>query len=212
MPIKSKPKKKRTRNPVETRAKLIKATIELVSEKGAAALSLKEAASRAKVSRGVAYMHFVDREQLLTEARAWIAEGLQNGVTRFEEGTSLHDRTFYTTKVALSHPEACKLLIESAMAGTDLDRGHPLYNLVLRLLKELQASGRARPGMDVEMMTYIMFGSIAATIVFGAQRKGDDPDWLSERFANEWNRIMEQGIYKPGSRLTETGSPQKRDF
>src|ERR1700743_3524324 len=64
----SKPKK-RVRDPVLTRAKLLQATIELVTEKGAAALSLKEAARRAKVSRGVAYLHFDDREQLLHEAQ-----------------------------------------------------------------------------------------------------------------------------------------------
>jgi AcrR family transcriptional regulator len=90
-------KKKRIRNPVETRAKLLKATMELVAENGAAALSLKEAARRAKVSRGVAYLHFEDRGQLLEEARSWIAEGLQEGVRRFDRNASLHDRTFYTT-------------------------------------------------------------------------------------------------------------------
>jgi AcrR family transcriptional regulator len=206
----SKSKKKRTRNPVATRAKLLQATIELVSEKGAAALSLKEAASRAKVSRGVAYMHFDDREQLLNEAKTWISEGLQEGVTRFEEGTSLHDRTFHTTKIVLTHPEASKLMITSAMAGTDLDRGHPLYKLVMKMLMELKASGRARPDIDVEIMTYIMFGSIASTIMLGAQRKGDDIDWLAERFANEWDRMMEVGMFAPGMLPELSGSKQAR--
>src|ERR1700753_2540273 len=99
-------KKKRIRNPVETRAHLLRATVELVAEKGAAALSLKEAAHRAQVSRGVAYMHFEDREQLLNEAKTWISEGLQDGFKRFDRNASLHDRTFYSTKLVLSHPEA----------------------------------------------------------------------------------------------------------
>jgi AcrR family transcriptional regulator len=49
MPLNKKvAKKKRTRNPIETRAKLLQATIDLVTEKGPEALSLKEAARRAK--------------------------------------------------------------------------------------------------------------------------------------------------------------------
>lgn len=190
-----KPRKKRIRNPVETRAKLLQATIELVTEKGAAALSLKEAARRAKVSRGVAYLHFDDRDQLLDEAKTWISEALQEGVTRFAKNMSLHDSTFHTTRLVLNHPEASKLLITAAMVGTDLYHDHPLYKLVLTRLKELQASGKARADIDVEILTYIMFGSIASTIMLGAQHKGVNVDTLAERFTNEWNRILKEGIF-----------------
>ena len=188
-------KKKRVRNPVETRAKLLRATIELVSEKGAAALSLKEAALRANVSRGVAYLHFDDREQLLNEAKAWISEGLQNGVKRFEGSESLHDRTFYTTRLVLAHPEASRLMITAAMEGADLDRQHPLYKLVLNMLKGLKESGKARADIDLEILTCIFFGSIAAKIMLGAQRKNDDIDLLAKRFTTEWNRILQEGIF-----------------
>ena len=69
-------KTKRTRDPPKTRAKLLQPRFALVGEKGAAALSLKEAASRAKVSRGAAYIHFEDRDQLLKEATTWISDRL----------------------------------------------------------------------------------------------------------------------------------------
>lgn len=204
-------KKKRIRNPVMTRAKLLQATIELVAEKGAAALSLKEAANRAKVSRGVAYMHFEDRDQLLNEAKAWISEGLQDGVKRFDANASIHDRTFHNTKLVLSHPEASKLMLSAAMAGTDLDREHPLYKLVLRMLKELKASGKVRPDLDLEIITYIMFGSIASTIMLGAQRKGDDLDELAERFTNEWNRILHHGIFAKVADREDNTSRRSRE-
>jgi len=205
-----KAKTKGIRNPLATRAKLLRATIELVSEKGAAALSLKEAANRANVSRGVAYLHFEDREQLLEEAKTWISEGLQASLTLFGEDTPWHDRTFRTTKIVLTHPEASKLLIDAAMAGTDLDRGHPLYKLVLNLLKELKTSGRLRADIDIEIMTYIMFGSIAGTIILGAQRKGDDIDSLAERYATEWDNMIERGFFAPGFRLGREDSKPKR--
>jgi AcrR family transcriptional regulator len=195
----SRVKKKRTRNPVATRAKLLQATIELITEKGAAALSLKEAALRANVSRGVAYMHFEDREQLLNEAKVWISEGLQEGIQRFGKAGSLHDRTFYNTKLVLSHPEAAKLMITAAMAGTDLAAEHPLHKLVLNMLKELKANGKVRADIDLEIMTSIMFGSIASTIMLGEQRKGDDLDELAERFTREWSRILRDGIFVKGA-------------
>lgn len=212
MTRKSKSKRPRVRNPVETRVKLMRATMELVTEKGAAALSLKEAARRANVSRGVAYLHFEDRDQLLSEAQQWISEGLQNGVKHFEADASLHDRTFYTTKLVLDHPEASKLMITAAMGGTDLDRQHPLYKLVSNMLRGLKESGKARPDIDLEVLTYIMFGSIASTIMLGAQRKGDDMDWLSERFTHEWNRILQEGIFlhgAPDAAATDGGGKRK---
>jgi AcrR family transcriptional regulator len=201
----SKANKKRVRNPVETRAKLLQATIELVSEKGAAALSLKEAAHRAKVSRGVAYLHFDDREQLLNEAKTWISEGLQDGVKRFEDGASLHDRTLYTTKLVLTHPEASRLMITAAMGGADLDRQHPLYKLVLNMLKGQKETGEVRADIDLEILTCIFFGSIAAKIMLGAQRKDDDVDLLAERFTTEWNRILQGGIFIPAAPRAAAG-------
>lgn len=206
--------KKRVRNPVQTRAKLLQATIDLVAEKGADALSLKEAARRAKVSRGVAYLHFDDRDQLLHEAKTWVATRLQESVQQFAPDVSLHDRTFHTTKLVLQHPEGSKLMIAAAMAGKDLDRQHPLYKLVTRMLKELKASGKVRADIDVEILTYIMFGSIASTIMLGAQRKGADLDDLTERFTNEWNRVLTAGIFVkragPPRSLTTAGVKLKK--
>jgi AcrR family transcriptional regulator len=204
-------KKKRIRNPGATRAKLLQATIDLVNEKGPDALSLKEAARRAQVSRGVAYLHFDDRDHLLEEAKTWISKRLQEGVTRFN-GASLHDRVVYTTKVVLDNPEASKLMIAAALAGKGLDPQDPLYKLVSKMLKELKASGLARPEIDLEILTYIMFGSTAATIMLGEQHKGGDMGELAERFTNEWSRILRDGIFVKGSRRKVFSShpPAKR--
>ena len=142
--IRESQKKQRIRNPIQTRAKLLQATVDLVADKGPEALSLKEAAQKANLSRGVAYQHFKDRDHLLREAKSWISNRLQDGVTRFI-GASLHDRVVYTTKLVLDNPEASKLMIADALAGRDLDPHHPLYKLVMKLLRQLIASGEASP-------------------------------------------------------------------
>ena len=191
------------RNPVQTRAKLLQAAIDLVANEGAGALSLKEVAKKANLSRGVAYQHFKNRDHLLREAKNWISSRLQDGVTRFV-GASLHDRVIYTTKLVLDNPEASKLLIADALAGRDLDPDHPLYKLVLKMLKQLIASGKARADMDLEIMTYIMLGTIATTIMLGAQHRPSDRDALAERFTNEWRHILRDGI------LTQDARPSAR--
>jgi AcrR family transcriptional regulator len=188
-------KKKRVRNPVETRARLLRATMELVIEKAAAALSLKEAAHRANLSRAVAYLHFEDRDQLLHEATAWTSEGLQAGVKRFERGATIRDGILYNTKLILTHPEASKLMITAAMAGADLDRQHPLYKLILNMLKDLKDSGNARNDVDLEILTYIMFGMIASALMLGSQRETNNIDQLAQRFANEWAGILERDMF-----------------
>jgi len=149
---------------------------------------------------------------LLNEAKNWIAGRLKEGVEQFDRDASIHDRTFYTTKLVLEHPEASKLMITAAMAGTDLDRRHPLHKLVTKMLKELKDSGKVRADMDLEILTYILFGSIASTIMLGQQNKGGDIDDLSERFTNEWNWILFEGIFNsPGKRkVSPLGAPRKR--
>ena len=191
-------KKQRIRNPIQTRAKLLQATVDLVADKGPEALSLKEAAQKANLSRGVAYQHFKDRDHLLREAKSWISNRLQDGVTRFN-GASLYDRVIYTTKLVLDNPEASKLMIADALAGRDLDPHHPLYRLVMKMLRQLIAIGKARADIDLEIVTYIMLGTIATTIMLGEQHKGGDLNALAERFTNEWRHILLGGIFAKGT-------------
>jgi len=65
-----------------SRAALMKAAVDLVSEQGSAAVSLSDIAKAADVSRQLVYQHFGDRDTLLLEAaldlarRELLAEGL----------------------------------------------------------------------------------------------------------------------------------------
>ena len=53
---------------------LTSAALELVREGGAAAVSMREVAQRAGVSRAAPYHHFRDKEQLLASVPLWPAE------------------------------------------------------------------------------------------------------------------------------------------
>jgi AcrR family transcriptional regulator len=187
-------KKQRIRNPSQTRTKLLQATVDLVADKGHHALSLKEAARRANLSRGVAYQHFRDRDHLLSEAKRWISNRLAEGVKRIAD-TTLEERVLYGAKLVLNNPEAAKLLIADALAGRDLGTNHPLFKLVLKTLKGLKASGVAREDIDPEVLTYITLSSNAAILMLGQARRGRSADVTAERFAKEWIGLLRGGMF-----------------
>ena len=188
-------KKKRIRDPEKTREKLLQAAVDLVSEKGPDALSLKEVAIRADVSRSVTYLHFEDRDHLLTEAKAWIATQLKEGVILFDEGAPLYERIFHTTRVVLENPELSRAMMMDALTQGELDRRHPLYKTVKKRLSVLVKQGKLAPKADLEVRTYIHLGVIAATLLFEKQHRGENSDALAKRFAKEWSEILQHGMF-----------------
>jgi AcrR family transcriptional regulator len=186
-------KKKRIRNPARTRLKLLQATIDVVADKGPEALSLKEAALRAKLSRGVAYQHFRDRDHLLAEAKRWISTRLAEGV-RLMEAAPIEERTRVGARLVLNNRDAAKLMIADALAGKDFSTRHPLYKLVKKMLKDSMAQGVMRKDIDLEVLIYIMLGTNATMLMLGETHRGVDSDELADRFAAEWSRILSRGI------------------
>jgi AcrR family transcriptional regulator len=202
--------KQRIRNPAQTRAKLLQATIALLAEKGPDALSVKEAARVANVSRGVAYQHFEDRDHLLREAKTWISDRLSEFAVALDPA-SLEDRVSQVARLVLNNREASKLVIVDALAGGDLAAEHPMYKLILQTLEDFKASGDARSNIDVEVLSFIMLGSVATIIMLSRLGKGGDVDSLAERFTAEWARILRHGIFAEGkSRATGSshGAPK----
>ncbi|WP_428310623.1 TetR/AcrR family transcriptional regulator [Hydrocarboniphaga sp.] len=188
------PQKPRSRNPVQTRARLLQATIDLVAEKGADALSLKEAARVAKVSRGVAYQHFDDRDHLLREAKAWLSERLSESLHGELDPATMEDRVYGVARQVMNNREASRLLIADAMAGKDLQKDHPLYRLLLDSLERFRTSGNARQDMDLEILSSILVGVVASIIMLSYQ-DNSDVDKMARRFTAEWTRILRHGIF-----------------
>jgi AcrR family transcriptional regulator len=187
-------RKKRIRNPELTRAKLLQAAVDLVADKGAEALSLKEVAQRAEVSRSVTYLHFKDRDHLLRETKQWITDQLQRGVTRFDETTPLYERTLHTVGLVLENPEVSRAMMVDALTKGELNNKHPLYRLVMERLRYLQKNGKLARDCDLEVRTYIHLGSIAATLLFEKQNEGEDMEKLAARFTREWTGILQSSM------------------
>jgi AcrR family transcriptional regulator len=204
------PRKTRIRNPEQTRAKLLQATIDLLADKGADALSLKEVAHVAKVSRGVAYQHFKDRDHLLREAKSWLSDRLLESLIATNDPDSMEESVYNVTRMILKNREATRVLIADALAGKALRPDQPLYKLTFVSLEHMKASGRARQDIDVEMLSVIMLGTVA-TIIMLSHLNHDDIDTLAQRFTDEWTHIMREGIFiKDSDRQVSSRTAKKK--
>jgi AcrR family transcriptional regulator len=185
--------KQRIRNPQQTRAKLLKATADLVAAKGSEALSLKEAAQVAKVSRGVVYQHFDDREHLLRETQTWLLKELTESVKAMDSRT-MEEHVRQVAELVLSNPDSSMLLVTDAMAGRARS-DHPLFKLAVRTLDAFKDSPAAPKGIDVDILSYIMLGSLASMVMLSRSSKGGDTQALVQRYTDEWTRILRGGLF-----------------
>jgi AcrR family transcriptional regulator len=193
--------KPRVRNPEQTRAKLLQATINLLSEKGSDAVSLMEAARVAKVSRAMAYRHFDDREHLLREAKAWIADQLLESAKDIQPSPQQENISQVTEKnvnsvaeLVLNNREAARLLITDALAGKALEIDHPLFQMVIKDLNVFKASGLAKRDFDIEILSYIMLGTVATLIMLSHLPHSGNNKRLAKRFSVEWSYLLSDGL------------------
>jgi AcrR family transcriptional regulator len=197
--IKKPGKQPRVRNPAQTRAKLLRATIDLLAHRGADGLSMKEVARAANVSRAVAYQHFADRDHLLREAQSWLSDRLLDSVKDLDS-SSMEAQVNSVAKVVLRNREAYRVLIADALAGKDVDSEHPLHKVVGRMLEHSKASGDARDDIDVEILSFIMIGSVATLVMLSWRSDEAGIDALAARFTAEWGRILRQGMFMKAKR------------
>lgn len=189
------PRKTHIRNPVQTRARLLQATVELLALKGPDGLSIKEAAQLANVSRGVAYQHFSDRDHLLREAKGWITERLLESIQN-SSVASADDVMLHVARLIMQNRDAATLLIADSIAGRELSSDHPINRMVTQTLKHMQTTGEARADLDVEILSYIFLG-MTSTLVMLSRLPDSDPEELAQRFTRELSNFIRHGIFSP---------------
>lgn len=196
------PRKTHIRNPVQTRERLLQATVELLALKGPDALSIKEAAQLANVSRGVAYQHFADRDHLLREAKGWITERLLESV-QYRSIASADDVMLQTARLVMQNRDAATLLIADAIAGRELSTDHPINRMVRQTLKQMQSTGEARADLDIEILSYIFLG-MTSTLVMLSRLPDSDHEQLAQRFTRELSNFIRHGIFSPATTAQRT--------
>lgn len=188
------PQKARIRNPEQTRARLLQATVEILAKKGVDGLSLKDAAALANVSRRAAYQHFEDRDHLLREAKNWITDRLRDAMATIDPATP-ETSLLEMARLIQLHRDAATLLVTEAISGHDLSPDHPVTSLLRQSLERLKRSGRARAGIDVEVLTYIFLAMVGAQVMLSRLPHAEKEE-IALRFTRELSAFMRFGIFK----------------
>ncbi|WP_189150606.1 TetR/AcrR family transcriptional regulator [Streptomyces lacrimifluminis] len=106
-----------------SRAALMRAAVELVTERGTAAVPLSDIAEAADVSRRVVYQHFGDRDALLLEAGLDLARReLLPQLADAVPGTTAREQTLATARHFADHRVFYRALLTGS-CGFALDRG-----------------------------------------------------------------------------------------
>jgi AcrR family transcriptional regulator len=203
------PKKKRIRNPELTREKLLQTAITIMANNGEQALSLTDVVKKSGISRSAAYLHFSDREHLLTEAKNWIKQRLQHAVDTFDDSTPLYDRILLTSKLVLQNPDAAKIMLMDSLTADDPGLIDPLYQAVQRKMQHSLDRGEVNTRLDPEISSFIHLGSLYSTLLLARHHHGElvDVDELAHRYTTEWCQYLQGAFFEANSVRGETPIP-----
>lgn len=166
--------RKRAYHHGDLRRTLLEASIELISERGLDALSLREVARRAGVSPAAPYHHFPTREQLLValaiDGFGMLGQAMQSANDAAASGGAIARLVVIGeayVRFALDHPAHFRLMFRPSLVARDAlpEGGAPgqSFRLLLDVVSEVLADARVGKGIDQRGLTLM-----AWSIVHGA--------------------------------------------
>ena len=173
----------RDRRVRRTRAAVLRAVIDLVTERGTTAITVSEIAEAADVSRRVVYQHFGDLDSLLLEAGLDLAR--RELLPRLSDLTPPVDARAETLAVArhfADHRVFYRALFTGSCAFA-LDRG--LISLLLPVNR--QAVGHVHRDRLSEQAAEDLAAFVTSWVVAGAP----DPEMFTDRLMNVISLLLE---------------------
>ncbi len=189
------------------RQALIDAGLELIQQKGVAALTLREIGARVGVSRMAAYRHFADRAALLAAISEagfvrfgdWLDEA-STGAPRGGEGFSarLEGMAAAYVRFAATHPAHYQVMFGTAWDPVTAPRTAAAarsFSILEDTIRAGQASGVVRAGdsTDLARAVWCMVHGISTLASIG--RLGPDP--AGAGFTLFCADVLERGLLKP---------------
>jgi AcrR family transcriptional regulator len=182
----------------EKRPLILRAATEVFSERGFAAVTVAEIADRAGIGKGTVYEYFASKEELLFAVFEWMNEGISDRIRELlAAGGTTHDRLLRMLDLGAEvtreqvDMQAVVLDFWAASRGT---RSEERYNqachesfqtyrsLVAEVIREGQASGELRAGIDADAVATML---VAAMDGLGVQiffDRGIDAVEVVDRF------------------------------
>jgi AcrR family transcriptional regulator len=176
---------------------ILRATLELLGEKGFRGMSMDAVAARAGVSKATIYRRWKSKEELIGE----LLDVLGDVVQIVDTGDPYED-LIETSRFAAEHGEAASRLIPAlqAEAAVNPEFGEMFDQKLLQrrrdqmreFLRNAVEAGHVRDDIDVEFLADVMFG----TVVMRANILGGTLKHLVEDQAKLWEMLIE-GVGTP---------------
>ncbi len=137
------------------REALMAGALELVRERGAAHLSLREVARRAGVSHAAPYRHFADKNSLLgaiaLEGFRLLTLALEESRVGREPLDAFRESGIAYVRFALAHPAHLAVMFGSVIEDPQqceglLEEGAGAFDVLVRIIEAAQTAGRLRSG------------------------------------------------------------------
>jgi len=176
-----------------TRDKLVDAGIELMAERGQAAVTLVDVAQRASVSRGTAYHHFATREALLAEVKA----SIQQELLKLADGTHHFRNPFgLALRLAVEDESIIRTRIHRILEEGPLS--DPRTVNLLNRMEEMAREGRLRDGIDPCSAALIAAAlDFAGVMALALGETVEGRRELTAKLSDTWHTAFEAGFLKP---------------
>ncbi|UVO52656.1 TetR/AcrR family transcriptional regulator [Sphingomonas sp. SUN039] len=196
------PRKRRSRDPVATRADILEAACTLLAKDGPEGISLSEVAKLAGINRGTAYQHFETREKLIEATTEWVSDKMFRAV--FGDPETLGERNVGEVDIAsltdrlhmfaMDNPELCRIWLLQLLSSPEPSRD-PFWREYEGSLARFAATEFAQPGIDTEALSVLnLAGAFLWPVWARSHAHGDDDRRsLAVRFSQEALRLSMYG-------------------
>lgn len=193
MRVAEKPRARR-RDFEDSRRRLLEAARLILAERGPEALTVSEVAHRAGLNRTTAYQHFRTRDALAAAVMAETAEELMGMLRDPQHLWGDLDRMvpFYA-----DHPELARLTLQQLLAESPMPESG--WRSYLAWVRKLVGSRNAQPGIDAEMLSYVL---MCVGILWPLLSRAQYDDAAAARSATrrltrELRRLLLHGAFRP---------------
>ena len=184
----------RRRDFEDNRRRILDAARLILAERGPEALTVSEVAHRAGLNRTTAYQHFRTRDALTTAVTAETADELM-GMLR--EPQHLWGDLDRMVPFFADHPELARLTLHQLLSESPLPESS--WSAYLAWIRKIVASRNAQPGIDAEMLSYVLM-SVGILWPLFARAQYEDPASArraTRRLTRELRRLLLHGVLRP---------------
>ncbi|MEL7028236.1 MAG: helix-turn-helix domain-containing protein [Pseudomonadota bacterium] len=192
----------RTRDPEKTRKLIIDAAKELIAQEGSESLSVSRVAQMAGVNRGTAYLHFKNREELLSHTIATVREDLvhaiRSAVADIENWSPEDDSVMERISRTLNNNARLARIWLSELVLSDDKDEDVLWKVWREALSAMRAAHQLADDVDEDVLAVIgLTATFVWPIISRAETMSEAQNKRSaKRYAQAFDRIILHGVLK----------------